>query len=48
MIEIEDNAAVTSSTPHLQTVRLFCSLMMLMKGEDGEPVSQAHPHTLAS
>ena len=30
--------AVTSSTPQLEVVRLFCSLMMSMKGAGGEPL----------
>ena len=50
-IAIEDIASVTSSTPPLEVVRLFCSLMMSMTGAGGEPlvmqfldVSRAHPH----
>ena len=50
-ISASDIAAVTSSTPPLEVVRLFCSLMMSMKGAGGEPlvlqflnVSRAHPH----
>ena len=44
-------AAVTSSTPPLEVVRLICSLKMSMKGAGGEPlmlqfldVSRAYPH----
>ena len=50
-ISVSDIAAVTSSTPPLEVVRLFCSLMMSMKGVGGEPlvlqildVSRAYPH----
>ena len=50
-ISVSDIAAVTSSTPPLEVVRLFCSLMMSMKGAGGEPllvqfldVSRAYPH----
>ena len=50
-ISVSDIAAVTSSTPPLEVVRLFCSLMMSMKGTGGEPlvlqfldVSRACPH----
>ena len=50
-IDIEDIASVTSSTPPLEVVRLFMSLMMSLKGPKGEPlvlqfldVSRAHPH----
>jgi hypothetical protein len=50
-IAIEDIAAVTSSTPPLEVVRLFCSFMMSLKGVNGEDlvmqfldVSRAHPH----
>ena len=53
-IAIEDIAAVTSSTPPLEVVRLFCSLMMSLKGVSGEDlvmqfldVSRAHPHCQA-
>ena len=49
--DTSDIAAVTSSTPLLEVVRLFCSLMMSMKGASGEPlvlqfvdVSRAYPH----
>ena len=37
-ISVSDIAAVTSSTPPLEVVRLFCSLMMSMKGAGGEPL----------
>ena len=50
-ISVSDVEAVTSSTPPLEVVRLFCSLMMSMKGTGGEPlvlqfldVSRAYPH----
>ena len=50
-ISVSDIAAVTSSTPPLEVVRLFCSLMMSMKGRSGEPLvlqfldmSRAYPH----
>ena len=50
-IAIEDIAAVTSSTPPLEILRLFLSLCMSMTGDNGEPlvlqfldVSRAHPH----
>ena len=50
-ISVSDIAAVTSSTPPLEVVRLFCSLMMSMKGAGGDPlvlqfldVSRAYPH----
>ena len=50
-ISVSDIAAVTSSTPPLEVVRLFCSLMMSMKCAGGEPlvlqfldVSRAYPH----
>ena len=50
-IAIDDIAAVTSSTPPLEVVRLFASLMMSLRGKGGEPlvmqfldVSRAHPH----
>ena len=50
-ISVSDIAAVTSSTPPLEVVRLFCSLMMSMKGAGGEllvlqllDVSRAYPH----
>ena len=50
-ISVSDIAAVTSSTPPLEVVRLFCSLMMSMKGAGGEPlvlqfldVSRAYPN----
>ena len=36
-ISVSDIAAVTSSTPPLEVVRLFCSLMS-MKGAGGEPL----------
>ena len=48
---VSDIVAVTSSTPPLEAVRLFCPLMMSMKGAGGEPlvlqfldVSRAYPH----
>ena len=37
-ISVSDIAAVTSSTPPLEVVRLFCSLVMSMKGTGGEPL----------
>ena len=50
-ISVSDIAAVTSSTPPLEVVRLFCSLMKSMKGTGGEPLvlqfldeSRAYPH----
>ena len=52
-ISVSDIAAVTSSTPPLEVVRLFCTLMMSMKGAGGEPVvfvlqfldvSRGYPH----
>ena len=50
-ISVSDIAAVTSSAPPLEVVRVFCSLMMSMKGAGGEPlmlqfldVSRAYPH----
>ena len=50
-ISVSDIAAVTSSTPPLEVVRSFCSLMMSMKGTGGEPlalqfldVSRAYSH----
>ena len=50
-VSVSDIAAVTSSTPPLEVVRLFCSLMMSMEGAGGEPlvlqfldVSRAYPH----
>ena len=50
-ISVSDNAAVASSTPPLEVVRLFCSIMMSMKGAGGEPlvlqfldVSRAYAH----
>ena len=49
-ISVSDIAAVTSSTPPLEVVRSFCSLMMSKKGAGGEPlvlqfldVSRAYP-----
>ena len=53
-ISVPDIAAVPSTTPPLEVVRLFCSLLMLMKGAGGEPlvlqfldVSRACPHAEA-
>ena len=50
-ISVSDIAAVTSSTPPLEVVRLFCSVMTSMKGAGGGPValqfldvSRACPH----
>ena len=50
-ISVSDIAAITSSTPPLEVVRLFCSLKRSMKGAGGEPlvlqfldVSRAYPH----
>ena len=50
-ISVSDIVAVTSSTPPLEVVRLFCSLMMSMWGAGGDPlvlqfvdVSRTHPH----
>ena len=37
-IRVSDIAGVTSSTPPLEVVRLFCSLMMSMKGAGGVPL----------
>ena len=37
-ISVSDIAAVTSSTPPLDVVRLFCTLMMSMKGAGGAPL----------
>jgi hypothetical protein len=50
-IPIDDIASVTSSTPPLEIVRLFCSLCMTLTGPRGEQlvmqfldISRAHPH----
>ena len=50
-IPLDDIASVTSSTPPLEVIRLFCSLCMSLKGKNGEPlvmsfldISRAHPH----
>ena len=50
-ISVSDIAAVTSSTPPLEVVRLFCSVMMSMQGTGGEPlvlqfldVRRVYPH----
>ena len=51
-ISVSDIAAVTSSTAPLVVVRLFCPLLMSIKGASGEPlmvqfldVSRAYSHT---